>query len=229
MVYITGDTHRDFRRLVFFEYSYNTTKDDILIILGDAGINYYGKEDIKIKKLLSDFSITLFCVHGNHEQRPETISSYKEKEFNGGTVYYEEEFPNLLFAKDGETYNFDGKKVLVIGGAYSVDKEIRILNDLGWWEDEQPSLETKEKVLKMFDEGIEVDVVLSHTCPYKYLPYEVFLEGVDQSKVDKSTEEFLDIVEEKLNYKKWYCGHYHTEKVVDKLEFMFESIKEFDN
>ena len=125
------------------------------------------------------------------------------KSFKGGIVYYEEEFPNILFAKDGEIYDFYGKKVLVIGEAYSVDKEIRILRNLGWWKDEQPGEETKNKVLKMLDNNLEVDVVLIHTCPYKYLPYEVFFEGVAQSKVHQSTEE-----------------------IFDKLEFIFETIKE---
>ena len=30
----------------------------------------------------------------------------------------EEQYPNILFAKDGEIYNFHGKKVMPIGGAY---------------------------------------------------------------------------------------------------------------
>ena len=41
------------------------------------------------------------------------------KNWHDGVVYYEPEFPNILFAKDGEIYDFDGKKALVIGGAYS--------------------------------------------------------------------------------------------------------------
>ena len=56
---------------------------------------------------------------------------------------------------------------------------------------------------------------------------EVFLEGLDQSKVDRTTEEWLDKIEDRLNYQKWYCGHYHTEKKVDKIEIMFENIKKF--
>lgn len=227
MIYITGDTHREFTRVIYLTYANNTTTNDILIILGDVGINYYGTADCELKQALNDLPITLFCIQGNHEQRPENISSYKTKKFKNGLVYYEEEYPNILFAKDGEIYIFNNKKTLVIGGAYSVDKEIRIARKLGWWEDEQPSEETKNKVLNMIKKGLTVDVVLTHTCPYKYLPYEVFMDGIDQSKVDQSTEKFLDIVEEKINYKKWYCGHYHTEKIIDKLEFMFENIKEF--
>ena len=38
---------------------------------------------------------------------------------------------------------------------------------------------------------------------------------------------FLDEVEENIDYDKWYCGHYHTEKQIDKLEFMYRDIKEF--
>lgn len=42
MFYITGDTHRDFERIILFCLENKTTRDDVLIILGDAGINYYG-------------------------------------------------------------------------------------------------------------------------------------------------------------------------------------------
>ena len=51
--------------------------------------------------------------------------------------------------------------------------------------------------------------------------------GVDQNRVDKSTEIWLDGIEDRLKYKKWYCGYYHTEKKIDKLEIMFENFDEF--
>lgn len=45
----------------------------------------------------------------------------------------------------------------------------------------------------------------------------------------KPAEEWLDGIEGRLEYKKWYCGHYHTEKKIDKLEIMFESFGEFSD
>lgn len=39
-------------------------------------------------------------------------------------------------------------------------------------------------------------------------------------------EKYLKIME-MLSYRKWYCGHYHTEKKIDKLEIMFENFDEF--
>ena len=47
---------------------------------------------------------------------------------------------------------------------------------------------------------------------------------MDQSKVDKSTEKWLDTIEEKLNYQKWYADHYHMYKSVDNLLILFEDI-----
>ena len=70
---------------------------------------------------------------------------------------------------------------------------------------------------------------MSHTTPLKYEPVEGFLSEVDQSKVDKSTEEWLDGIEYRLEYQKWYCGHYHTEKKVDRVEIVFENFDVFLN
>ncbi len=228
MILITGDTHGIFDRVGKLCDRIGTIKDDVLIILGDAGINFYGHElDLSKKQYLDYCPITIFAIHGNHEQRPETIPSYKTKKWNGGTVYYEEEYPHILFAKDGEIYDLDGRKTLVIGGAYSIDKAYRVQRGFGWWADEQPSNETKAYVEAQLEkQGWKVDVVLSHTVPLKYEPMESFMHGVDQEKVDKSTERWLDSIEDRLEYKKWYCGHYHIEKKIDSITFMFENIQE---
>ena len=224
MIYITGDTHGSFNRVETFCRENHTTKEDILIILGDAGINYHrGYMDIMKKDFLAEVPITLLSIHGNHEQRPFTIPTYTEQD--GGIVYAEKEYPNILFAKDGEVYDLDGQKAIAIGGAYSIDKMYRIMYGYGWWEDEQPSDEIKRYVEKQLGErDWKIDVVLSHTVPLKYEPTEGFLPGVDQSRVDKSTEEWLGKIEERLEYRKWSCGHYHTEKEVGRVRLMFEEV-----
>lgn len=204
MFYITGDTHGQFGRIGSFCHRFGTSKDDVMIILGDAGINFSGGIHDRMKKEFLEFlPITIFAIHGNHEQRPQTIESYQEKMWHGGVVYYEEEYPSLLFAKDGEVFELDGKQAIVMGGAYSIDKMVRLMYGYGWWPDEQPSDEVKKCVESRLDKlGWKVDVVLSHTTPLKYEPVEVFLSGVDQSKVDKSTEKWLDKIEDRLVHHK---------------------------
>lgn len=232
MIYYTGDIHGQPTEIVNFCTRFNLTAADTVVILGDVGANYYGnKRDAAFKKALCTIKPTIFCIHGNHEMRPENIPTYKRKEWNGGTVWYEEAYPNILFAKDGEIFDLEGVKHVVIGGAYSVDKYYRLTRGYGWWADEQPSEEIKKYVEEQIKTK-EFDIVLSHTCPFKYEPVEVFLPFIDQSTVDTSTEEWLDKIEESIEYKAWFCGHWHINKRIDKMHFLFhdfESMDQFTN
>ena len=68
MIYITGDTHGDFSRIERFCEQVQPSRDDIMIILGDAGFNYYGgKRDHRVKERMSGMPITIFSIHGNTE------------------------------------------------------------------------------------------------------------------------------------------------------------------
>lgn len=228
MVYYTGDIHGDPVRLESFCQRWNLSGNDILVLLGDVGANYYmGKRDDETKRRLNDLGPIIFCVHGNHEIRPHHISTYKSKQWSGGAVLYEEKFPNLLFAQDGEIFNMDGLTHLVMGGAYSVDKHYRIARGYGWWEDEQPSEEIKAYVEEQIQKN-HVDVILSHTCPYKYTPTEAFLPMVNQDDVDNSTEQWLDKIEETVQYRAWLCGHWHINKRVDFVWFLFDNAIDSD-
>lgn len=233
MIFITGDTHGSFKRLAKFAQKMNTTKDDVMIVLGDAGLNYFvtdtdSEYSIKIKEEVANIPLTFFCIHGNHEERPYNVKGYEVSQFFGADVWVNPKYPNQIFAKDGEIYDIAGLKTIVIGGAYSVDKWIRLGRGGGWWESEQPSDEIKHYVESQLDKNNwKVDVVLSHTCPLDTEPVHLFLPFVDQEGVDKSTEEWLQTIANKLDYKKWWFGHFHGDWVNGKYEMLFEGIKEF--
>lgn len=237
MVYVTGDLHGDFERVSRLCVEQQTTKHDVLIVLGDAGINYWGdKRDRQNKEFLQSLPITLFCIHGNHENRPRNIDSYRIIDMADvsplpnccGPVYQEPDFPNILFAIDGAEYIFDYTPVLTLGGAYSVDKIHRLKNGLNWWPDEQMDEERMSlvreliSICRLYDHSIPY--ILSHTCPEKYVPTEAFLPYVDQSSVDRRTEKFFDEVHEMLPEATWLCGHWHINKVVDNVRFVYDDI-----
>lgn len=231
-VYITGDTHGDFHHIWRFAKKIGIKRrpqgeESLCVVLGDAGLNYDGdSRDITRKNRASQIPLTFLCVHGNHEMRPYEAEGYEPVEWYGGMVYRQREYPRLLFARDGEIYDINGKSSLVIGGAYSVDRLWRIRHGYPWFPSEQPNDEIKRRVEEKLDSvGWRVDVMLSHTCPLKYEPVEAFLPGLNQDLVDKSTERWLDTIEDRLDYRCWYCGHFHINKEIDRVTFLYHDIR----
>jgi 3-oxoacid CoA-transferase subunit A len=226
-VFITGDIHGDMNDLASrVAYVGDTTKDDLLILLGDIGFFYsvyFGKQnkDFERQKWAEELPITLLCIQGNHEQPFKEMAAEKIK-LLGGDGY---ESNGIYFAENGTTLNINGKKCLVIGGAYSVDKPWRLEMGNAWWENEEL---TDAELDGIFDavKGQRFDWVLTHTCPFSNLPREMFLSYVDQSKVENRTEKSLERIKNCIEYEKWYCGHYHTDKVDGNIIFMFRSVLE---
>lgn len=66
---------------------------------------------------------------------------------------------------------------------------------------------------------------MSHTCPLFMEPTDLFLDDIDQGKVDKTTEEWLEQIHKKLKYQKWYLGHFHENRYYATMEMLFEKIK----
>ena len=223
-IYLTGDTHGRFVGIACFCRDNHTTCEDVLIILGDAGVNYYlNGRDEKLKRYIATMPITLLCIHGNHEARPTEALGYEPVECFGGTGMAQRGDPNLLFALGGGVDEVGGRSCIAIGGAYSIDKHYRLLRGAAWWPDEQPDDEIKRRVESaLARRDWHVDVVLSHTTPLIYEPTEACLPFADQSTVDTSTEQWLDEIERKLHYNRWYTGHFHTAKTVDRLRIMYQ-------
>lgn len=70
-IYLTGDTHGQFERIISFCERQQVQPESTFIILGDVGLNYYGdRRDNRGKDNLTKIPITFFCIHGNHEMRP---------------------------------------------------------------------------------------------------------------------------------------------------------------
>lgn len=230
MVILTGDTHRDFARIFEFCEEYDLTQDDVLVILGVAGINCcLDESDEALKGELSQLDATLLCVHGNHEERPSKILSYEEVEWHGGLVYAEPEYPSLLFAKDGEIYDLGGRTAMAIGGAYSIDKYVRMANHSPWFKSEQPSDAIKSFVEAQLDKaGWQVDYIFSHTAPLGFEPRHAFLPGLNQSLVDKSTEKWLDGILRRVRCDGWFCGHYHIDDQMGPVRILYNEFLELD-
>ena len=228
---VRGDTHGVFTWLNNDTLSQYKPEETAIIILGDAGFNFYlSKTDSRLKKEVNEKGFTFYCVRGNHEQRPQEIKNmlWAYDDEVEGTVYYEAEYPNIKYFKDYGFYKIGGHSCLVIGGAYSIDKDYRlgrfgftpetnIPKKTGWFNGEQLNKNEMIDCIGMIgDYAIqygEVEFILTHTCPKSFQPTDLFLGFVDQSKVDSTMEEFLDIVNLHIGWKYWLFGHYHADRL----------------
>lgn len=228
MIYLTGDIHGHVKGLLsrLERYEIPHEDDQIIVLLGDVGINYFcDRFDETLKNMLQDSDRTYLCVHGNHERRPESISTYASSHWHNGEVYVEEDYPNILFAKDGEIYDLDGYSALVLGGAYSVDKWYRLDHGLQWFDDEQIPEQRRIAILDKVKQLEKVDLVLSHTCPFQWQPTDLFLSYIDQNTVDNSMERWLAEIEKNLNYRYWLFGHFHDDRSInDKAQMLFKNV-----
>lgn len=229
-IYVTGDKHRDFTSVEMFCKRTGTTKEDLLIVLGDAGVNYTGnQEDQKFKEYLERMPITFMFVRGNHEMRPSDLLYRKRFVFKHeyhGSFLVEEAFPSLLFARSGETYSLLDEDehpitAFVCGGAHSIDKNYRLKHGLRWFSDEQLSQLERQHVLNNFKQTVRLEkqngkkiVVLTHTCPRSVVPQHALMSGIDQSLEDWTMENFMNEMMNELNDVSytWYFGHFHVDE-----------------
>lgn len=207
--FLTGDTHgRTAERLETLKSKHPDLEpaETALIILGDAGFNFYLNEsDYKNKKQVNDMGYIVYCLRGNHEERPENISGMiimVDHDIHG-EVYVESMFSNIRYLMDGNVYDFGVFTTLCIGGAYSVDKWYRLQNFrqsngwCGWFAEEQLFPDEMNYITKKVKNNY-FDFVFTHTCPHCWEPTDLFISGIDQSAVDKSMEDWLDKLKIKL-------------------------------
>ena len=195
-----------------------------MIILGDAGFNYYlDNRDDELKDKACELPITYYLVRGNHEARPESLHDIIEEydENVQGVVRYQPRWPQVKYLIDGNTYTIDNLSTLVLGGAYSVDKLYRLGRGGQWFPDEQLSKEERDAIMKFVTFHNSYDLLLTHTCPLDWQPTDLFLSVIDQSTVDNSMETWLNQIKEIVNWKYWWFGHYHADRLERPGAIMF--------
>ena len=137
-VFVTGDKHcnfmsdLDYKKVEVFCKRFNTTTDDVMIVLGDHGVAYDGAwSDHHAKKKLGKLPITFVMIRGNHDMRPSRTWQrllVRKPGVIEGWFYEDPDVKNILYTDEYGWYMFNDIRTFIIGGAYSVDKYYRIRN-----------------------------------------------------------------------------------------------------
>lgn len=196
-IIVCGDIHGEYGQLNML---INRHRPDMVFQCGDFGyfpkwhghtyINDFGKLKIIDQYCIFTNGVPVHWCDGNHEDHHALIELAKKDP----PSFIE----NTFYQKRGSYMTLpDGRNVLFMGGALSIDREWRTLNESYW--EEEILTETDLQNLP----NINIDIVISHTAPSSF-DLRVGKEFPDHSR------EILQYVFEKYHPTYWYFGHYHT-------------------
>lgn len=223
MIFLTGDTHIpiDISKLNSENFSEGKTltKNDYVIILGDFGLYWHDDKTFRHwHKWLQAKPWTTLWLDGNHENFDLT-NFMKVSEWHGGKVH---EDGSIIHLMRGQVYDIEEKKFFVMGGADSVDKANRI-EGMSWWKEEVPNFsEINEAINNLIANENNVDYVLTHTCPAELITKMFNLTPwPEYNNVERILQHFLEL---KINFKKWYFGHWHEDKDYGKYSCLYDRV-----
>lgn len=246
MIFLTGDTHGDFRRLStrIFPEQKQMTKKDYVIILGDFGGIWATDPEDSMEKYWMNWLdkekpfMTLF-VDGNHENY-DRLYGYPVRDWNGGKVH--EIRPSVFHLMRGQIFRLCGKTFFIFGGARSHD-----IQD-GIFEVDDPEL---RRIHRMAAKGVteyqdlfyrvnhvswweqelpskeECREGIANLCQANFevdyilthcLPTSLHLLASEGRYEADPLTEYLEQIRELTNYKYWFCGHYHWDHNLTERE-----------
>jgi len=99
------------------------TSDDYLIVCGDFGYIFRGKDyEISFLNDLENLDATILFIDGNHENF-DLLYSYPVETWNSGKIHRIRK--NVIHLMRGQVFSIDGYTFFTMGGGYSLDKYIR--------------------------------------------------------------------------------------------------------
>lgn len=202
-IIVVGDIHTYWAKLNVIINKYSP---DIILQVGDFGYwpNFHNTTTIsegrprRNQKPWNQYGIRskntkIYFCDGNHENH------WELNKFKKPTIIYD----NVCYMPRGSTLTLpDGRNVLFIGGAESIDKRERIIG-VDWFPEE---VITQKDIYNLPD--INIDIIISHTCPNEF--------NEEVKKKFCLTDKFKDPSQDALSYllkrykpDEWYFGHFH--------------------
>lgn len=230
-VILSGDTHGDGGHVRWIVQHAKQTGADAVFVLGDFGIWDHldnGRFTDTVSKDAQRHGVPVFFLPGNHDNY-DLLFEWEATKPRTADGFFEIK-PGLYYSPRGHRWTWHGTRFMSLGGAYSVDKQPRVLQDgialrraqaaeergsqlaakdrymlrLGqwqWWGQEEISQEELDHALR---DG-EVDILLTHDKPRLSSP------GWNRKDLEEcwtNQEAIQDVVDEKKP-KLLVHGHLH--------------------
>lgn len=242
-VIVSGDIHGEWNLLVYKLCVQYECKDTLLIVAGDCGFGfekpgYYEQIYNRNAGRLRNANNWVVFIRGNHDD-----PSYFQQEWVS--------YGRWRCVPDYSVIRAEGHNILVVGGAVSVDRKVRMreneqLIQLGhtqtasWWADEPPVFTPDE--IANIQAGINIDTVVTHTSPTFCEPknkdglksWAVYDPALiwDCTKERETMDKILACLGEHHHaVERWYYGHFHSSRseMIEGVTYRMLDILEFNS
>jgi len=184
-IIVTGDLHCQW---FWLQELIKQQKPDVVLCCGDFG---YWPEVVPHKlrpKNIKTFGAKVYFCDGNHEHH------WQLKELINNEIA-----ENVFYMKRGTILELDGKTIMFMGGAHSIDKCVRTLGK-DWFPEE---LITQQDVMNL-NPNLKVDIMITHTCPNEF-----GVQGTLGFTEKDSSQDALSYLLEAYKPAEWYFAHFH--------------------
>lgn len=202
MILLLGDIHGSagiLRRALEVSKESNAVA---IIQLGDFGM--FRDNEEWFRENIKDAHIPIYFIDGNHDDcrrwdgLKEVTRIWDDRE--------------LFYIPRGTVMELDGRMIAFMGGAASIDKKMRLENNMHWDSNENISPKHIERLYKNAL-GKKIDMFLTHCPPHSVIeknfdPMQKLWFGVGIDWIDPN-QNIIEDAWDKLNYPPIYSGHMH--------------------
>ncbi|RTL00159.1 MAG: metallophosphatase family protein [Proteobacteria bacterium] len=189
-MFVISDVHGDVSK-IYKLLEKKPLHEKYVILLGDIG---YGFPEFDVERLNWLFqsmpTVSFYVVQGNHDNADAMMCN----------------FPNVRMITThtgAKVYYINSKAILLVPGALSYDKNMRVPN-VSWWQNEQM---TDEQLSDVIELGPQVDLIISHDAPLQQ--YFMFFPETKTSLTNRALDMVLfSLIRENKNII-WVHGHLH--------------------
>jgi predicted phosphodiesterase len=217
-IFLTGDTHGDLNRFSHPRLSglKKIKKHDTLIICGDFGFIWDGsKREKRILKWLGKRRFDVLFVDGVHENFDE-LEKYEVEDWCGGKT--RKISGKLRQLMRGSVFEIDGQRVFAFGGGELDEGEHAQLGNK-----HSPKKDDFDRAMESLENvDNKVDYIVSYEPPTQIAEFLALNKNID---ISDSLSYFLDEINRKTDYGRWFFGKHHIDKIVPPKYFaLFDNV-----
>lgn len=209
---LAGDTHANIYQIKYLLQIAEEYQIDKLVILGDFGYwPHVDSFDKNVSKLAEMQNVDVYWLDGNHEN-----FDYLEKAVKMDSPFPQQMHNRLWYLPRGMLWVLDDTRILILGGAVSIDRQWRLKQENAsnpprpgtlWWYQEQIN---NDDIARAKKHG-KVDLMFTHD-----MPDESYMNIFANSgyKADEASRENRQKVSEVLKVaqpKALFHGHMHQD------------------